>query len=536
MLQRRADWLAALFCIVFLIVGSLWIGEVGLQNDEVLFAAGIYPPLGESVSIFKTPFPMMVMTYVGTVKSLLYTLIFKIWEPSTASVRIPAVVLGAVTVWLFYILVKRSAGAKAALVATALLATDTTFLLTTRWDWGPVATQHFCLVLGILAGISFHKTGRLVWLFAGSFLFGIGIWDKALFLWSLVGVGVAVVSVFPRRLWEAVRWKTLVVAAAGFLLGALPFIRYNVRNNWITFGQNTAWSLDQFAEEKQALRSTLDGSALFGTIVRENWEQPLRTPDDSAKAALLQLSTWLGEPRKNWQLPLFGLAVVLLPFVWRSRARTAFLFAFVFSAVTWAQMVVTKDAGGSAHHAVLLWPIPHLGVAAVLAEAANRAGKAGWRALGLIVGLVCLSNLAVIATYYAYMHRNGSVVAWTDAIHPAVEALPAMRPSYVCVLDWGFYEPIRLLHKGKIEPCWMSDPVKFPREFRDTIEIPNAVWITHKTGVEFDTGINERFLSAAQANGYAPSDQRVFYDRNGRPIIEVFKLFRTQRPLSSTHP
>ena len=34
---------------------------------------------------------------------------------------------------------------------------------------------------------------------------------------------------------------------------------------------------------------------------------------------------------------------------------------------------------------------------------------------------------------------------WTDAIYPAVEALPAMRPSYVCFLDWGFYENVRLL-------------------------------------------------------------------------------------------
>jgi hypothetical protein len=34
------------------------------------------------------------------------------------------------------------------------------------------------------------------------------------------------------------------------------------------------------------------------------------------------------------------------------------------------------------------------------------------------------------------------------------------------------------------------------------------------------------FLKLATSEGYRQSDQRVFYDYNGRPVIEVFKLFR----------
>jgi hypothetical protein len=530
MLQRAADALAAAFCVCFVILGSLWISEVGLQNDEVLFSAGIYPPLGEAVSIFKKPFPMMIMTYVGTLKSLVYTPIFRIWEPSAVSVRFPAVLIGALTVWLFYRLVKQTMGRREAILGAALLTTDTTFLLTTRWDWGPVALQHFCLVAGILSGVRFHETRKLRWLFAGCFVFGLAAWDKALFLWMLAGLGAALLAVFPRQVWQALRWRPVAVAAVAFLLGAFPLIRYNLRNNWVTFSQNAAWSTNELPMKRAVLRSTLDGSALFGTIVRENWEEPARPPDDAAKATLLNIVSWLGEPRKNWQPALFVFAILLAPFVWRSRARAAFLFALIFSAVAWLQMALTKEAGGSAHHAVLLWPIPHLGVAAVLAEVSRRLGRFGAVAIGTLVAVVCLSNVAVVGTYYAYMLRNGPVIAWTDAIRPAIDALPSMRPSFVCVLDWGFFEQIRLLHKGTIPPCSLEDPRQSPVEFQKAIEIPDMLFMTHVTGLEFDAGANERFFAAAKSYGYSPASRRVFYDFNGRPIIEVFKLFRSQLP------
>src|SRR3954451_3146944 len=119
MLRDRADAFALLFCLLFVALGSLWLSEVGIQNDEALFSAGIYPPFGIASRL-------MVMTYVGALKSHLYVPIFKIWPPSAASIRFPALIVGALTVWLFYLLVKRTLGRPAALIPTALLATDPT--------------------------------------------------------------------------------------------------------------------------------------------------------------------------------------------------------------------------------------------------------------------------------------------------------------------------------------------------------------------------------------------------------------------------
>ena len=254
MVRGRPDVLALLFCLLFLGVGSLWISEVGIQNDEALFAAGIYPPFADDVpKIFGKPYPEMVMSYVGSVKSQLYAPIFRVWRPSAASVRIPAVILGALTVWLFYVVVKRTLDAKTALIATALIATDTSFLLTTRWDWGPVVLQHLCLVGGMLAVVRFVQDRKLGWLFAGFLAFGLGVWDKAIFSWSIVGLGVAALAVFPRRTLALLNWRTVTVAALGGVIGAAPFIHYNVTNDFITFRQNAAWSSEILAYKAHLL-------------------------------------------------------------------------------------------------------------------------------------------------------------------------------------------------------------------------------------------------------------------------------------------
>ena len=87
--MRRAEAAAVLFCALFIVLGVPWIERPGIQTDEALFAAGIYPPfdLRFVIHIFKHDYPLMEMTYVGALKARLWAVIFKVWPPSPASVR-----------------------------------------------------------------------------------------------------------------------------------------------------------------------------------------------------------------------------------------------------------------------------------------------------------------------------------------------------------------------------------------------------------------------------------------------------------------
>lgn len=527
MLQGRADALAVLFSLIFLTLGSLWISEVGLQTDEALFGQGIFPPFGHSVEILGKQRPIMVMTYVGALKSYVWKPVLKNLKPSAATIRLPAVVLGALTIWLFYLLAKRTVGTRAALVGTALLSVDASYMMTTRWDWGPVVLQHLMLLGGVLAILRFVDDRRLRWLALGFFLFGLGLWDKAIFAWSLVGLGVATVTAFPRRLWALLTLRHTAIATVALLFGASPLVYFNLSNEFVTFRQNSTWDWNQDISAKvRAAQVTLEGRSLFGSIPRDASELPFREPDDMWKRFWVHATDWTGAQTINLYVLLFLLSVFMLPLAWKTSARTALLFAAVFTLVTWFQMAFQRNGAGSAHHIILLWPIPYLAVGALLTQGFRRFGRAGTPLLALVVGLACTSSVLVIGTYYRNMLRNGGTTAWSDAVYPAAEALLQTRPRFVCFLDWGFHDSIRLLQRGQIESCEAVDPESDLETAKRQISNREIVFMAHTPGNEIQPERTDRFMKFAVAEGYRKTEERIFYDYNGRPMIEVFKLFR----------
>ena len=93
------------------------------------------------------------------------------------TVREPMLLAGVASLWLFFLLLRRIAGDRAALIGCALLACDSLYLLTTCFDWGPVALQHLLLIGGALwrwSGSSRSTRNRALWLAAFS------LWPRAL--------------------------------------------------------------------------------------------------------------------------------------------------------------------------------------------------------------------------------------------------------------------------------------------------------------------------------------------------------------------
>jgi hypothetical protein len=105
-------------------IGLALIPQAGIQDDEALFGSAIFHPeeAAYSVKLFNHQIPLMQMSYLGSLKSWVYTPIFRRWKPSAASVRFPALVLGAITVGLFWLLLRRVSGYRAAAIGCLLLA------------------------------------------------------------------------------------------------------------------------------------------------------------------------------------------------------------------------------------------------------------------------------------------------------------------------------------------------------------------------------------------------------------------------------
>ena len=529
--SRAADALALFLCLLFFLGGLVFIPYAGLQNDELLFAGAIYAPLGSqySVSVLGHQIPTMLMSYLGTLKAWIYNPIFYFWPPSPWSVRIPVLLIGTLSVWVFFRLVRNTVGIRAALVATALLATDASYILTTCLDWGPVALQHLLLLSGLFLLWRFHDSDNPLYLGAGSFVFGLAMWDKALFSWCFVGLGVATIVVFPRALVSRITWRNLGIAGAAFLLAAAPLVQYNWSTHFATFLANTHFSDAGFTQKALILRNGLDGSSLFGYIVRNDPAVPAVEPKNSLERASVALSR-LAEGRSTAVLPLIGVfGIALLPWLWRTPARKPMLFALVFFAVGWLQMAFTKDAGGATHHTILLWPFPQLFVGAALAQISARLRRTGVAALAATVVIVCGSNLVVLNQHLAQLVQCGNTVIWTDASEPLSAYMAGVPAAHVYVLDWGILDVLRALNRGRLPLEFARGPLEGDPNESNRAEVvrmvgdKDSVFIDHTEGNELMPSIRSRLDAVAASAGYRRQVLKRVGDRVGRPVFEVFR-------------
>lgn len=524
-------WPAALCSLLFFFTGLPFLSYPGLQSDEMLFAAPLYriDSALYHVRILKHDVPVMTMSYVGALKTWMHLPIFRIFLPSSLSTRVPALIFGSLTVGILFHWVECAHSRRAAWIAALLVATDTMFLLTTCFDWGPVVLQHFLAVLGVLLVVHFHhrRSGRLL---AAAFLcFGLAFWDKALFSWIFGGLVCGVLLAFPRELVRNTTWKNLLIVGIAFVLGALPLIAYNVLNSFPTFHSNSGFTTQELYAKTSSLRGTWEGRTLSGYIVNEDTAPNPRAARNGLEALSFRLRAIAGERRHNaldWAA--FAAMLLLLPAIWWPASRPTVVFCLTLCVVAWLQMGVTKGAGWAAHHVVLLWPFPHVLLAVVFAEVSLRLGWVGRWLTGTGMALLIGANLLLTNQYFYQLARNGAAGSWSDAIYPLSQGLIEAHPPHIAVLDWGIVNPLDVLNKGRLPLVWASAPF----ETEAATEVPDPVllndsstlWLTHANGCEQYLGVNERVEAFVRNASFLKIPVRTYYDSNGRAVFETFHL------------
>jgi 4-amino-4-deoxy-L-arabinose transferase-like glycosyltransferase len=183
---------------LFALLGAAIIPYPGIYPDEVIFTNPLYlfSPREFTVNLFHHDETLMLLSYLGTLKTLVFIPILAIFHANVWSLRLPTVLLGALTILIFFSLARRAAGTTIACAAAFLLATDPMYVLTNTVDWGPVALEHFLLVTGCFFLLRFAQEPGSGRLFLGFFLFGLALWNKATFIWALAGLFSAAAVVF----------------------------------------------------------------------------------------------------------------------------------------------------------------------------------------------------------------------------------------------------------------------------------------------------------------------------------------------------
>jgi len=522
----------AFSCCLAILVGCTLIPYAGIQMDEALFAGPYYQPVAREfrIRLFHHDIPLMVMTYIGTLKTLLYWPLIAIFRSSFEAhpfyaawvFRLPTVLAGALTVFIFYFMAQRCAGRLPAVVAALLLGSDPTFLLTNTFDWGPVALEHLLLVTGCFFLVKYAQNRVPRDLPLGFFFLALALWNKAVFVWALAGLICAAVSVLRHELAQLTTRRHLLTAAAGFLIGALPFMIYNGHRRAETFRSNGHLEPAGAPAKFLHVQSALGGYGLYGYLVSEEYTDRPKAPLSLRGRAAVYLRDHLGEHRGAGMEYAAILSLLAVPLWWRSRAAR---FCVVFSAVAWFFMASTRDAGASLHHTVLLWPFPQLFVAIVLSALRWR-----WAAIFLCLLLLAL-NLLTIVQYVAQFERNGAEGVYSDAIYSLSSALSDVPGQTIYMLDWGIQFPLDVLHNGRLHMRSGHDPflTDTPSDLDKAAALlmftdRRALFVTHAGKREVFSGVHKRFDESAAAAGCHEDSLRTIPDSNGRPVFEVFQL------------
>ncbi len=525
--RRSPIWIGTAGAIIFFLLGFIFVDYAGIQTDEALFAAPLFRAWRFfSVRLFHHNVPVMELSYLGALKTWLYAPILLIWHPTPALIRGPAILLGAATVLMFGLLLYRVHGQRAAWVGCILLATDTSFLLTTVHDWGPVVLQHLLLVAAMLLGVRWFQTSSSASLAGAAFCSGLAFWDKALFVWVFTGL-LAGCLLFARDIRRRLTWRRAALAAGALCLGALPLIVYNLTasQRFATIRDNSHRGPDLtanlFALRLRVLETTWDGSALFGYLVNLEAGPRIGSPTSTLERASFSLHALVGDrPRNNMTLG-FCVALLLLPLLWRTGARKIMLFCVIAIGVAWAHMAVV-GGGTAAHHAVLLWPLPHLLLAAAFAEASLHLRFGKW-VLAVAVGLLVISNVLVTNEYLYLLIRNGAAETWTDAIYPLAAGLKQIHASQIVLPDWGLTDSLCVLNEDSPPTRVPPDPFLAASESQ-LLSDASAIWVDHTPAFEVSKGIHHRILDAARRAGFEPVMLQTYCDRNGRPVFQTFSF------------
>lgn len=530
--NAAANAIVAAACLFVFAAGQSFIPRLGIYNDEAVFADSLFRSDAAYYQI--GPLPLMVTSYAGTLKAWLYAPIFAIFGTGPRALREPTLIAAVLSIWLFFLLLRRAAGTRAAVVGACLLAADSDYLLTSVYDWGPVALQHVLLIGGVLLAVRFAQTRGTLALAGAFLLMGLAMWEKALAIWLLSGMAIAAGVLYWRRLLELFTWRRAAIAVLTFCIGALPLIVFNIQANFETFRKNAAQDTIPVSAKAEYLLTAAKGGALFGYLVPDDWQTPApHRPSSLLEKASAFVSKAAGHPRRSGLIFVVAVALLLAPFA-GPRAIRAILFCLIAFAAAWVQMAVNANTGGSIHHTILLWPLPQAIAAISLAAFSRRFGRLGLPVLGAAIAIPVCAGVLVTNEYKAQMVRNGGTAGWSPALFPLANYMEAHPAEYIFCMDWGMRNTLLIESRGSLKLYIGTDPVGEDREptaddlrrIRWMVEQPDAEFISHTPENEFIKEANERLIAAAADMGFTQEPVATVSDGFGRKIFEVYRLER----------
>jgi hypothetical protein len=446
--NRRSWWaitLAIAAACVFVFLASYRIGLPGLYMDEVDFvSAARGAPDDTMVHMRLGPIPLLIMPYLGALKAWLYAPVFWLFGVSALTIRLPAILLAALTLLILFHLMQSHIGAVWATIAVWLMAIDPANLFTSRLDWGPTVLMHFFAAVIFALWLSYRdkpKLWKIILIFGCA---GLGFFDKFNFIWVVLAFLVAVClchSDSLKHFWisspKSTRWVTFVLCFLGLSVALLMilWVLHRYAGAPLELGLQSKWG---------GLLSTLSGAGIASFLFGNNtgiitfipfW---LIVTDCYLALACLFFLSHNAEQEENRKDGLFFLLIGFLVF---------------------AQIVITPQAGGP-HHYVMIFPLPLLAFVFLAQPAYRRISANALRqfaAVLLVSAAACVFFVNAHNTLW-YLSRFRTNSQYNPRWSPAIYSLSDYINEHgrdvhsIISIDWGLHNQLHALAPRELQP------------------------------------------------------------------------------------
>ena len=519
-----AAWLAV--SSVLAVLALRIVSVPGLYYDEAVFAGlaqdflhgnahGLHMPGTEAVQLFGRPFPLFVQSYLGAVKAWLIMPGFLLFGPSIAVLRLTSLFWCLVILLFFMLWTRRWLGLAAAVAAAPIVGLDPSFFFISVLDWGSSIPSFLCRVCGYyFIHLWWHGKGLRHGFLAG-FMLGLGFYNKIDFAVILIGCGIAACTVYGKEMRASARDfpAGYAVLGAGFFLGS-----------------------GLMAGKIGIILQSLLAGRISGNEheMLEKYNTTLAMYDGSYMCRLMQaggrFDAMYAGPASVWSP--FGVIVVcsglfLVFTVVRRKgelsARRATGFMLLSLVLVTAGAFLLPGAV-RLHHAMLVYPFPHLLVVAAITllwRAAPPSPVSVWSIRGCAAGLavvVVAGHLLAISKTEDLMETTGGRGYWSNAMESFCNDVKGQTGLTVVSLDWGFNEQLSFLGRGVqlAEPFWDN---------RNITIAPDTIYLVHLPDFSiFPQGV-EFFIMASRL---PPRDVTItpYRDRQGNVAFYALRFPR----------
>jgi len=434
-----SDALAIAAACIFVFLASYRIELPGLYMDELDFVnAAQGAPDNTMIHMRLGSVPLFIMPYLGALKAWIYAPIFGLFGVSALTIRLPAILIAAATLLIFYQLMRAKLGPVWATIGLWIMTVDPANLFPSRLDWGPTVLMHFFQAAILALWFSYRNKPELWKIALILICFGLGFFDKFNFIWLVLAFVIGISLCYPdslKNLWvSSPRFtRRMAVILVLIVLGAmlyftLPLLLHFHPPRAHTMGLQVKW---------YGLLTTLSGVAVAHFIFGNSSGMIPFTPfwlivtDCYLAFACLFFPMSNDEARENRKEGFFFLVIGLLIFL---------------------QIVITPQAGGP-HHYSMIFPLPLLAFAFLAKSLYTQLATENLRRLAaLLFGAAAVSLLVVnvhnTAGYLSHFRTNSHYSArWSPEIYNLsryVNEHGLEAKSVICV-DWGLHNQLHAL-------------------------------------------------------------------------------------------